>query len=218
MDLETTTNNNEEEDFLALYLLSDVYSKIGDGFDVFHSFETPEGQMNRIHALRAESESYIQALMMRNAELFRSASCGNLEQFHEDVTELRRDEILSFGADRSFTAACTHGQLHVSEYMLRRGYNLGSTPKSPRENILFEVITSAVSREMEDEEEEEEGGGGEDNEADDNKIATGKGSIVDARRHKESVLSATSAISAPKINVSTSASPGIFWINECKNV
>ena len=47
----------EDEDSLALYLLSDVYSKLGDGFDVFHSFETPEVQMNRIHALREESEA-----------------------------------------------------------------------------------------------------------------------------------------------------------------
>jgi hypothetical protein len=191
----------EDEDSLALYLLSDVYSKLGDGFDVFHSFETPEVQMNRIHALREESEAYVQAIMVRNAELFRSASSGDLEQFHEDVTELRREEILSFGADRSFTAACIHGHLHIAEYMLRRGYTLGSTPKSPRDTILFEIITNAVSQRMEDEEEEEE------EEEDEEGNSIGKVGVIDARRHKEAILSASNVISEPRNNLTIVSSP-----------
>lgn len=176
-------NNEENEETLALYLLSEVY-KINDGLDVFHSLESPDEQTLRIHSLRVESEEYVQALMMRNADLFRSASSGNLAQFHEDITELRRDEILSFGADRSFSAACTNGHLHVAEYMLRRGYTLGQTPKSPRQNILFEVITNAVDEDEDDEE------NGEDIDVDNNDSLNplaASSSYIDARRRKENI-------------------------------
>ena len=176
-------NNEENEETMALYLLSEVY-KINDGLDVFHSLESPDEQMLRIHSLRVESEEYVQALMMRNADLFRSASNGNLAQFHEDITELRRDEILSFGADRSFSAACTNGHLHVAEYMLRRGYTLGQTPKSPRQNILFEVITNAVDKDEDDEE------NGEDIDVDKNDSLNplaASSCYIDARRRKENI-------------------------------
>jgi len=103
------------------YLLTDVYPRVErDGF--FSPTETSAEESARLEAAARESKRYVIALMEQGVVLESLAAAGRLAAFHEHVFDLRRDEILLDFARRSFVAAAQNGQLHLVEYMLRRGF------------------------------------------------------------------------------------------------
>lgn len=94
-----------------LYLFQ-VYTEI-DADGVFRMYEALPAQMARLQELNMESSAYVKALFDRGYELVQKSAAGDLEGVHEDVTELRQDEMLIMTTDRMFKGACLQGQLHV---------------------------------------------------------------------------------------------------------
>lgn len=103
------------------YLLTDVY-RATDSTGWFAPTETPAEESARLVAAAAESGKYLFALMEQGEVLESFASAGRLAAFHEYVFDLRRDELLNDFSRRSYVAAARAGQLHVCEYMVRRGF------------------------------------------------------------------------------------------------
>ena len=103
------------------YLFTDVYREV-DSTGWFAPSETPAEESARLAAVAAESGRYLFALMEQGEVLESFASAGRLAAFHEYVFDLRRDELLNDFSRRSYVAAARAGQLHVCEYMVRRGF------------------------------------------------------------------------------------------------
>lgn len=103
------------------YLLTDVYPAV-DREGLFSPTETKAEETARLAAAARESGRFLFALMAQGEIIESFAATGRLAALHEFIFDLRRDEILLDFLRRSFVAAARTGQLHVCEYLLRRGY------------------------------------------------------------------------------------------------
>ena len=89
----------------------------------------------------------ISSLLPLNAAFLEACERGALLDVHEQLLELRADELLSPFVAGSLKASCVNGHLGVAEYLLRRGLLLETTGEEGRtmlDDMCFSVLKRAL--------------------------------------------------------------------------
>jgi Ankyrin repeat len=132
------------------FLLSEVYTTIDRSGPFRESRETPAQQVERFEKLRSECPAIVQAIFEAGFSLVKHAADGDLEELHELILELRGDEITLHHPRAALYAAVIKGNLHIAEYLRRRGLPIvRAHDRDPGTNLYEQMILNWIEEQEE---------------------------------------------------------------------
>ena len=122
----------------ASYLLTDIYTSPSDFGGLLSS--------SSLSLPPSPTSAFARAALSANLSLLRAASHGALLPVHELLQEMRSSELHSASLAGCFALCVARGQLHVAEYLLRRGLRLDAHAPQDADGGREELLSAACFR------------------------------------------------------------------------